>query len=147
MRSYLTLFIAFLLITPFAYAQETTDVAQMRAEIEDRTGEAKVNSLNRLSDKVLEMKMPKEANAFAQEALDLAQSMNFTEGMASAQDRLGFVYQSKYDYENAMEKFVAAQKIRDAKGDKKGIATSKNNIGNVFLMQGDTDNGEMNRKL
>ena len=119
----------------------------MRAEIEGRSGEAKVNSLNRLSDKVLQMKMPKDATKFAQEALDLANQINYSEGIASAQDRLGFVYESKYDYENAMEKFVAAQKVRDAQGDKKGIATSKNNIGKAFLLQGDIDNGELNLKL
>ena len=130
-----------------ASAQDaTSQVEKMRTEIEDRTGEAKVNSLNRLSDKVLQMKMPREATKFAQEALDLANQMNYTEGAASAHDRLGFVYESKYDYENAMEQFVAAQKVRDASGDKKGIATSKNNIGKAFLLQGDTDNGELNLK-
>jgi len=146
MRSHLSLLFTFLLIATFAHAQEdaASKVAGMRAAIEDRTGEAKINSLNRLSDEVLDMKMPKEATKFAQEALDLSVQMNFQEGIANAHDQLGFVYESKYDYENAMEEFVSAQKIRDTSMDKKGIATSKNNIGKAFLLQGDTDNGELN---
>ena len=144
MRSYLLILFAFLLIVPMVNAQDAaSEVQKMRAEIEDRQGEAKVNSLNRLSNKVLEMKMPREADKFAQEALDMATQMNFTEGVAAAHDQLGFVFQSKYDYENAMEEFVAARKIRDAANDQKGVATSKNNIGKAFLLQGDTDNGEL----
>jgi len=130
---------------PFVNAQDETNVAdKMRAEIENRTGEAKVNSLNRLSTKMLEMKMPKDATKFAQEALDMSKQMNFSQGIADAHDQLGFVYQSKYDYTNAMEEFVAARKIRDDLNNTKGIATSKNNIGKVFLLQEDTDNGELN---
>ena len=146
MRSHLLLLFTFLLITLNVHAQEdvTSKIAKMRAAVETQTGEAKVNSLNTLSNKVLEMKQPRQATKFAQEAFDLATQINFQEGIANANDQLGFVYQSKYDYENAMEKFVAAQKIRDASMDKKGIATSKNNIGKAFLLQGDTDNGELN---
>ena len=146
MRFHLLLFFTFLLITTSGYAQEdaSSKVATMRASIENQTGEEKVNSLNRLSNDVLEMKMPREATKFAQEALDFSNQINFQEGIANAHDQLGFVYQSKYDYENAMEEFVAAQKIRDISMDKKGIATAKNNIGKAFLLQGDTDNGELN---
>ncbi|MEM9921543.1 MAG: response regulator, partial [Bacteroidota bacterium] len=59
-------------------------------------------------------------------------------GLADAHDNQGLVFQSKYDYTNAMKQFVEALKLRNQQGDQKGIATSKNNIGKVFFLQEDT---------
>ena len=82
-----------------------------------------------------------EAITFANDAFDLARQINFPIGQAEALNNQGLILQSKYDYTNAMQRFVASLKISNQADDQKGIATATNNIGKIYYLEEKRDNG------
>lgn len=76
-----------------------------------------------------------EAENDATAALAMAQTEKSIAGKSAALDNLGMVARARFDYTNAMNYFVEALKLKESLNDKSGVAVSKNNIGQVYLMQ------------
>jgi CheY-like chemotaxis protein/signal transduction histidine kinase len=96
---------------------------------------AKIQQLNAKSTDFLAKNLLNDAESAAREALEATQKQNYSENRATALDNLGLVAQARFDFTNAMAFFVEAFKIREANGNKRGIATSKNRVGKVFHLQ------------
>ncbi|MEM1321247.1 MAG: tetratricopeptide repeat protein [Bacteroidota bacterium] len=139
MKRFLFFAIFLLALCIYATAEEPT-LEGLEQVVKTQQGKQKVQTLNQLSAMFLTAEEAVKASEYAQEALELAKSIGDEVGIAAAYDNLGFVFQSKYDYTNAMKSFVDALKLRNDADNEKGIATSKNNIGKVFLLQEDTKN-------
>ena len=74
----------------------------------------------------------KEAAAAAKEAKDQA-------GLATNYNNIGAIYQSKGDYDKALEYYQKSLKITEQIGDQAGLATTYNNIGLICKSKGDYD--------
>jgi CheY-like chemotaxis protein/tetratricopeptide (TPR) repeat protein len=96
---------------------------------------AKTTRLNATSTELLAKNQLNDAENAAREVLEVTQKQIVSDSRATAFDNLGLVAQARFDYTNAMSFFVEAFKIREANGDKRGIALSKNRVGKVFHLQ------------
>ena len=112
-------------------------IDSLQQVVNQQSGEDKVNSLNALAKAQVMIELLTEADLSANDALKLAKRTNYQDGVADAYDNMGLVFQAKYDYTNAMKRFVEALKIRNQTNNTKGIASSKNNIGKIFYLQED----------
>lgn len=112
-------------------------VDSLKQVVDSQTGEQKVNTLNEIAFELIKADNLTEAQHLVGEASELATQLNYNDGVANSHDNQGFIYQSKFDYTNAMKQFVNALKLRNDTKNIKGIATSKNNIGKVFFLQED----------
>jgi len=125
---------AFGLFALSANADQVT-IDQLIKKVENQSGAEKVQTLNRVAAMCLKMDRQVEATNYAQQAMEMAQSLKLPAEEAMAIDNMGMVYESKHDYANAMKSFVDGLKIRNKLKDDAGIATSKNNIGRIFYLQ------------
>jgi adenylate cyclase len=80
-----------------------------------------------------------EAAARLQEAVALAQKLNFPKGEAAAWNGLGVVEEIRGDLAQAEIYYQKALAIRRRLGDLRGIGATLNNIGVVYEMQGHSD--------
>ena len=74
----------------------------------------------------------KEAAAAAKEAKDQAE-------LATNYNNIGAIYQSKGDYDKALEYYQKSLKIKGQIGDQAGLAAIYNNIGLIYDSKGDYD--------
>ena len=123
------------LITLPVLLGERISVDSLKQVLSSQSGTDKVNTLNAIAFQLMQLDNLREADGFAAEARELAASIDYTDGIADGIDNEGYVYQTKFDYTNAMKSFVEALKLRNKTNNTKGIATSKNNIGKVFFLQ------------
>ena len=119
------------------WAKEEKSVEEWKAELTQLTGQAKLTALQQVCTQLIAADQLNEANVFAQQAMEVAIQLGDQKAMAVNHDNLGYIFEGKYDYTNAMKSFVAGLKIRNDLGDQVGIATSKNNIGKIFYLQED----------
>ncbi len=136
MKKLILLFFTFCLFS-FTSEADQVSVDQLLKQVANQNGVEKLHTLNQLSSSYMQLDKRAEATDYANKALELARKLNVPEAEATALDNLGVVYESKYDYTNAMKSFVDGLKIRNNLKDEKGIATSKNNIGRIFYLQED----------
>lgn len=87
--------------------------------------------------------LPDSAFYFAQLEYDFATKRNLKKYQADALNTQGASFFIKTDYAKSIEYHTRSLKIREEINDKKGIAASLGNIGNIFKDQGDATN---NRK-
>ncbi|MCB9168397.1 MAG: tetratricopeptide repeat protein [Flavobacteriales bacterium] len=80
---------------------------------------------------------PDSAFYFAQLQYDLAKEKNIKEYMANALTTQGVSLYVQGDYTKAIDYDTRSLKLREEIGDKKGIAASLINIGNIYSDQGD----------
>ena len=81
---------------------------------------------------------PDEGIRYGNEALSLAEHLQWERGIANAHSRLGVNYSfGKSDHPHALEHYLAALKLNEKLGDKKGIAGCLNNIGTIYDDQND----------
>ncbi len=99
-----------------------------------------VKKINALTSGLIANHKLNEAEIAASKALELAQKNSFDFGKADALINLGQIAQLRFDFTNAMNYFVEALRIKDATGDKVGIAVAKNSIGKVFFLQRNEEN-------
>jgi len=126
----------FLLISGSLFADQVK-IDQLIKKLDSVQGVAKIDALHQISMLCLEDKKTVEASKYALEAIELARTINDKKLEAKSLDNQGLIYQSKYDFTNAMKSFVDGLKIRNDLNDEKGIASSKNNIGKLFYLQED----------
>ena len=119
---------------------ESTSSDQLEHKLKTQKGAERIKTLNELSFIYIQEKSLSKADEAAREAMRLARKLNDKKGQADAHDNMGYVFQEKYDYTNAMKNYISALKVRNELKEEKGIATSKNNIGKVFFLQQDIEN-------
>ncbi|MES2397083.1 MAG: tetratricopeptide repeat protein [Bacteroidota bacterium] len=73
----------------------------------------------------------------SENALQLAQQLNFKKGIAKCYNNIGIVYSIKGNYPQAIDNFLKALKINEALKNKNGIAVLLGNIGNIYKTQDD----------
>ncbi len=71
------------------------------------------------------------------EALELAQKLDFKNGIAQTNNNIGNIYLGKADYPRALEYYLKALKLDEVQKNKKGLTNCLGNIGNVYWIQGD----------
>ena len=143
MRKILPLLFLCALKTTFVLAfQAPNNLKSILASSESET--EMVKKINTLTVGLIADQKLNEAETAASKALELAQKNSFDFGKSDALINLGLIAHTRFDYTNAMNYFVEALRIKDATGDKVGIAIAKNNIGKVFFLQRNEENALTN---
>ncbi|QBA65575.1 tetratricopeptide repeat protein [Muriicola soli] len=131
--------VALLFISFWSRAQQT-QIDSLKNILEKGSRDTSaVNTLNLLSLAVLSNEDIDKAIAYAMEANDLADDINYDSGQALAQKYigLGYFYQGNYlavmDHWN--QSLESYKKVRDTSG----MANILNNLGGVYLSQGGSD--------
>jgi tetratricopeptide (TPR) repeat protein len=107
----------------------------------------KVNTLNRLAKEILSTTGDYEKAAeYCQQAIDLAQKIEFKKGNAQGLSLLGTTFLYQGDFPTALINYEASLSINKEINDKKGIARMYSNIGLVYMYQGDYPNSLKNTK-
>ena len=122
-----------------AYAQkqgkEWTDSLQIVLQ-KNQQDTNRINALNELSTANLGYKHYDTAIYLAQNALQLAQKLNYKNGIADAYHNIGNIHKDQSNYPDAIKHYSAALKIYESIEDKYGIADCYNNIGVSYVYQG-----------
>lgn len=74
---------------------------------------------------------------YAQDALSLAQTLQYKRGIALAYGNIGVNNMALSDYPKALDNLLTALKIYEELHDKRRIASTLGNIGNIYIHQGD----------
>jgi len=127
------LFIFFLTATHHSRAKQGNDLidSMVRTLPKQKEDTNKVKLLNQVSSAYGKTD-PDEGIKYGQQALSLAEQLQWKKGIAKAYSSLGTNYNSKSDYSLAMESHTKALKIFEETGDKKNIAGAISDIGLVY---------------
>ncbi|MDN4164313.1 tetratricopeptide repeat protein [Cytophagales bacterium LB-30] len=106
--------------------------------LEEAENEVRVNVLNELY-KELRNAQPEKALSYAQEALQLAEKIDYPRGQANALNNLGVYHRNRGNYELAIDYYVRALKMHESIENTDGIALTMGNIGNLYSLKGDYD--------
>lgn len=134
MKRSILLIISILIIHFSLYANQAKDIRDLKQIASTSTGEAKIDAQNELCTALIQNTDLKEAELLVKGIKSTATQLNYHKGIADAIDNEGYIFVEKYDYTNAMNRFLSALKIRNTLADETSIATSKNNIGHVHLL-------------
>ncbi|HWY33315.1 MAG TPA: tetratricopeptide repeat protein, partial [Nitrosopumilaceae archaeon] len=96
----------------------------------------KVNDLNDLSWKLLNIPNIDQALEYATKGKKLAEQLNYKKGISSSLNTIAGVYRKTGDYVKAEEYYTQQLKIREEIGDKNGVAASLVGIGTCHHLQG-----------
>jgi adenylate cyclase len=104
-----------------------------------KTAQKDTNRVNLLNDYAWEIfdSKPNDAQKSLEEALLLAQNLQFTKGEATAWNEFGVLEESRENIEKAIEYYKKALVLRKKLQDLKGIASLYNNLGNAYEGFGD----------
>jgi adenylate cyclase len=138
----MTKYIAFLclagVLTLSSSAQEFR-ADSLRQRVEKLPNDTvKVNTLILLAEE-LSGTAPDEAIAKAETALDLAQKLRYTKGVANAYKFIGLGYYNQNDYVEATLNYQESIKSFEEIGDKVGVSNILNNLGTIYSDQGDDE--------
>ncbi len=138
----MTKYIAFLclagVLTLSSSAQEFR-ADSLRQRVEKLPNDTvKVNTLILLAEE-LSGTAPDEAIAKAETALDLAQKLRYTKGVANAYKYIGLGYYNQNDYVEATLNYQESIKSFEEIGDKVGVSNILNNLGTIYSDQGDDE--------
>ncbi len=95
----------------------------------------RVNLLNEIASSSRHSEPEKSLN-YAEEALKLANKINYKKGIADAFNFIGLVYTDQDNYASALEYYHKSLKLAEEIGYKKQVAWSLNNIGLVYWKKG-----------
>ncbi|MDZ7694097.1 MAG: tetratricopeptide repeat protein [Balneolaceae bacterium] len=73
--------------------------------------------------------------AFAEKALQLAQQLDYKEGIAGSHGELGYAYNVKGEFERAINHFEEGIQLSRAIGDSLGLVSNINDVGNTYKSQ------------
>ncbi len=79
---------------------------------------------------------PMQSFVYAKEAVELAEKLQFTKGLAASYGGLGSFYRQQGDYSKATEYMLKALQFYEKLGKSAGIAATNNNLGVLFYRQG-----------
>lgn len=94
----------------------------------------RIDILQKLSYKIADSN-PNKAIEYAQEGLKLTKQYNNLKAEAKCYNNLGSAYQSKGEYENAMNAYLKAMELYEKTNDESGRANEYSNIGFIFRQQ------------
>jgi two-component system NarL family sensor kinase len=117
------------------YATDSIDSLKQLL-LKDKADTAKVIHLNLLCRECQNTGDLVAALQFGNNALQLAQKLNFKKGVASSYNNFGIIYFRQRVYDKALDNFATALKIREELGYKPDVASSYNNLGLVYWNQG-----------
>ena len=122
------------------YGQNTTIDSLKNLLIQNQERDTnRVVLLNNIAYKLYYIK-PEQSLKYAQEALSLAESLNFISGKAESLRIIGVYYKVKGYYTQAMKYYFQALKISEKTSNKKSISKVLNNIGILYKAQDDYKN-------
>ncbi len=101
---------------------------------------SKVNVLNTLSIKYLNISIYEQALKYAKQAQLLAENIKYKKGIANSYYYIGFVYYNQFSYKTAHDFFLVALKNYEEIGDQQQVANLYNIIGTIYETQGDFSN-------
>src|ERR1035438_4702737 len=128
---------AYLLISSFAFAQQSKIYSLLSLLKKDKEDTSKVIHLNKLSNKLRMTGSYDSSILYCNNAIQLAQHLNFNKGIANAYTNIGIVYDEQGNYPKAIDFYFKALKIEEVLGNKIRIANNMGNIGVVYQEQGD----------
>lgn len=79
---------------------------------------------------------PEQAESYANQALGLAERIEFKKGMAESHTVMGTIAWVRGNYEKALGCYTRSLRICDETGDIKGVASCYSNLGNILKNQG-----------
>jgi len=107
----------------------------------------KVNTLNLLAwEMAINVGNYEQTLAYCNEAITVADAVDFKKGKAKAYNIIGVAYMFQGDYPKAIENYESSLEMKEEIGDKKGIAGSYSNIGVVYMYQGEYSKALLNFK-
>ena len=117
---------------------QQTDLDSLRLIWSDTTqlDSIRLQAIYKLSREGYLYSQPDSSFYYAQKQLEFAQSKGIDIYAASALNTQGASFWIKSDYDNALEYFQKSQTISEKIGDKKGRASSLNNLGMVYMSNG-----------
>jgi serine phosphatase RsbU (regulator of sigma subunit) len=123
-------------ITVFAQkqGQERVDSIEYRILKNDLQDTNRVNSLCEISFAYFNIN-PEKGIAAGQQALQLAEKLNFISGQAKANRFIGVNYYGLSDYANALKHYQKALEAERENGNKKGMGSNLMNIGLIYYNQ------------
>jgi signal transduction histidine kinase/predicted RNA binding protein with dsRBD fold (UPF0201 family) len=98
---------------------------------------AQINTLNRLTEKLIERQQLDSAYKIIQEAITLSSEVNYVLGQSQSENFLARIYYIKGDYVKSLQHGLAGLKLAQSINAGAEIAYSKNVLGLVHLMQGE----------
>ena len=137
MRKWLTLLILFNLVTSSAGVAQNSLIDSLKVVVttaEDDT--VKVKNLISLSQNLSRFN-PQEAIYFATEARDLAEELNYDDGMANALKYIGMGYYAQGRYLETINYWEQSLAVFESLGDQAGIANTLSNLGVINNDEGD----------
>jgi len=97
----------------------------------------RVKTLNAMSERLwMNTAQYDNSRKYAEDALALAQKLNFKVGIARAYNNLGSVDRFLGNYTEALENYSSSKKIAEELGDKRNIAACSSNIGVIYYYEG-----------
>lgn len=108
----------------FLYAQPSGVQESVRAR-------EKVDMLNGLGWNYIEKKSD-SCLIVLRQAIEIAEKVNYTRGMADAQNNLGVYYKNQDDYERAQHYFFKALELYEKENVLSKMAACYNNVGNIY---------------
>jgi two-component system, NtrC family, sensor kinase len=102
----------------------------------DKSDTLKVNILNALNWELQNRGNYEKAKQYANDALYIADKIDFKKGKASAYNNAGVIFKAQGNYPEALKSQLLALKINEEIGNKIGIANAYGNIGNIYKEQG-----------
>jgi len=124
--------VIFVLMTVFCHAQEVDKIDSLKKVISSLPQDtARVDKINDLSTLYLGTN-PDTALIYANQAKELADKINYQDGIAWALKRVGQVHNIKGDYVNSLQAWKEALAIFEKTNNKKGTSNLLNNIGVIF---------------
>jgi len=102
----------------------------------DKTAKKRINLLNEISWQ-LRTSYPDSALHYAQQALQPAEEMKYSNGIANSFNNIGVINRLQGNYDQALKYYLDALEIQRDLNVRRGIAGSMNNIGIVYWKLGD----------
>ena len=132
----ITLNALFLITDSFSFGQNRTIDSLLTLLTADKPDTNKVNHLNNLCREYGNIRKIDTALRTGNEALALAQKLNFKKGIASSYQEMGTAYLYQTNYNKALENWHEALKIVEELKNKRAMPFLLGNIGFVYNNQG-----------
>ncbi|MFI5136042.1 MAG: adenylate/guanylate cyclase domain-containing protein, partial [Chitinophagales bacterium] len=129
----LLLYIFLLLICPKVYSQDQHLLDSLFTVLKNtKEDSARVELLITICGEKWKYAEYAEAKKYADSALSISQKINFTKGIADANNQIGIVYWYLNENQNALTYHLKALDIYEKTGNKKGISEALNRIGHAY---------------
>jgi adenylate cyclase len=122
----------------FAQKQGQPKIDSLQAVLKTaKEDTSKVNTLNAISYEKINVGDYTEARKYADEALALAEKINFKKGIALSYRRIGYIYSNLSDYPKALEYYQKGLSISEQLNDKTNIVWFLHSFGYVYEILSD----------